>query len=153
MKKNVVILIFMVFLCVFSYFLGLYSNKRTKGNSSENTQISVIDYPLIDISFDDKSNWFVIVRTNLFTENEKYYVSQNIKSLNLNKEKLIISTFPVGRGTTPQGIIYVYKNCTLIKEVPFINISFKSQIFKSQFEYMTKKDVEKIINASLPSPV
>ena len=37
----------------------------------------------------------------------KYLIKNRV---NMNKESLTLSTFPVGRGTTPAGVVYVYQN-------------------------------------------
>ena len=127
-----------------------YSSEQKHRHSNENTLISRVDYPLIDISFDDKSDWLVIIRTDLFTEYEKYYISQNAKRLQMNKEGLMIRTFPIGRGTTPSGVVYVYQNKELIKEVPFIELSFDNVILKSAFKHIIREDINKLIKNPLP---
>ena len=127
MKKHNIKLLTII--CLFIFFCTIcFYNAQKESSPIENTEISKVDYPLIDISFDEKSEWLVIVRTDLFTQHEKYSVSQNSKNLNMNKERLKILTFPVGRGITPVGVVYVYQNGNLVKEVPFTEIFFENKI-------------------------
>lgn len=141
-------------ICLFILFCTVcFYNAQKESGSIENTEMSKVDYPLIDISFDEKSEWLVIVRTDLFTQHEKYNVSQNNENLNMNKEGLKILTFPVGRGTTPVGVVYVYQNGKLVKEVPFTEIFFESKILKDTFKNMSKEYIDKLIDGTLPPPI
>lgn len=147
--KKIVIPILLIVLCVFIYSLVGYSKIQNKYVETTKKE----DYPLLDVIFDDKSDWVVIIRTDLFTEDEKYYVSQNAQNLNMNKEYLKLLTFPVGRGTTPFGIVYIYQNKKLIKEVPFIEIYYENTILQDAFKIVSKENINKLINDSLPSPI
>ena len=112
-----------------------------------------IDYPLIDVAFDDETQLVVIIRDGLFTNNEKILISQNTQCLQINKENLSVLTFPVGRGTTPLGIVYVFKNGELIREIPYTEIKFENDDIKNGFEISCEEHVQKLIGDFLPSPV
>ena len=151
MKKIVTLLLISLF---FFFFLFILCNSvPMKENLAKNMQISKVDYPLIDIIFENKSEWLVIIRTELFTEHEQYYIAHNTENLDMNKEGLMISTFPVGRGTTPNGVVYVYQNKELFKEVPFIEISFENVILKRAFKNIAKEDIDKLIGGLPPLPI
>ena len=140
-------------LCVFSYLFGFDNGVRSINASETNTFLTRIDYPLIDVSFDENSDWLVINRTDLFTEKEKFYISQNVHDLQMNKEYLKTLTFPIGKGTTPTGIIYVYQDGQLFKEIPYIEMSYETETIKKSFKHIAKDDIEELIKSPLPSPI
>ena len=156
--KKIVIILFIVALCTFSYLLGFFINshssdeKVTHKNNSNEVLIKA-DYPLIEMPITSNDEWFVIIRSDLFSENEKFAVCDNEECLNFNKENLMISTFPAGRGTTPNGVVYIYRNNELVKQIPFIEVFFENNIFKDEFENAKQEDIEKLINMPLPSPI
>ena len=161
MKKAVAILsigiIFSALTGYFSFYMG-FNLGVTKGtkieqpvNSKEHDTFIKVDYPLIDIYFDTESEWLVIDRTGLFGHQEKFSIIRESQGLlQFSKEGLRVLTFPAGRGTTPEGYIYVYKNNVLIKEVPYIEIYFENEIIKNAFQQKTKNEVEDIIKNKLP---
>ena len=164
MKKIIFVLIVGFLLlatiaCCFSYKLGFNSgiNKATKTENNidfeSNNVFGKIDYPLIEINFSPGNEWLVIDREALFTEKEIFRIIQNSQYLQLNSESLQVITFPVGRGTTPNGIIYVYKDGILIKEVPYIEAYFESDVLKNAFQQVTKEKVQEIIKSELPPAI
>ena len=159
MKKNVIKMIgaicSFVLIFAFGYWLGHNHIKSNQNNNKTKTSdiVGKIDYPLIDINFDNESEWVIINRNNLFTEQETFNVAQNNNTLQLTKENLSVITFPVGRGTTPNGIIYVYKNGKLVKEVPYIEVMFENESLTESFLKMTKEEVENLIQDNIPSPI
>ncbi|MDR2207877.1 MAG: hypothetical protein LBE22_02745 [Azoarcus sp.] len=163
MKKVVVMfsigLIFVSVTGYFSYCLG-FNNGMIKETKAEcpvcfegSDVFGKIDYPLIEIIFDTESEWLVIDRSGLFTEHEVFSISQSSQDLQFNKEDLRVLTFPEGRGTTPKGIIYVYKDGVLIKRVPYIESHFESDALKDAFQQVTKDEVEIMIKSKLPPPI
>ena len=111
------------------------------------------DYPLIDIYFNDDSSWYVIIRENLFEETEKFIVAKNSTIIEENKEYLKLSTFPIGRGTTPCGELYIYKNGILYKRIPFLKVFFGNKVLEEEFRAQTQEVIEEEIGDRLPSPV
>ena len=162
MKKTIFILfaglLIAAVLSGLGYYLGFNDGTAKVTNAEKPIDvdpilISRVTYPLIDIFFDDESDWLVIDRNHLFTENESFNVIQNSKELQFNKEWLRVLTFPVGRGTTPNGIIYVYKDSKLIREVPYIEVHFGSEELRNAFRQLARNSIERLINDYLPSPI
>ena len=156
--KKIVIILLTVTLCTFSYLLGFFMNtnslyEKVTQKDNPNETLTKDDYPLIEMSITSNDEWFVIIRSDLFSKDEKFAVCDDEECLSFNKENLVISTFPVGRGTTPNGVVYIYRNNELVKQIPFIEVRFENNIFKDEFENAKKEDIEKLINMSLPSPI
>ena len=138
-----------------SYRAGFEEGIDAKVNVENQTDsvFGKIDYPLIDIAFDSQSKWVVINRSGLFTEQEMIAAAQDAQKLRQCSEGLRVLTFPVGRGTTPNGVIYVYKDGVLVKEVPYLEAVFEDNTLKDAFKQMEKKQAEQLIGTQLPSPV
>jgi len=118
----------------------------------DNQAISKIDYPLIEINFDGGSDWVVVKRDNLF-QKEVFSIIDDETELQYNKEFMYVFTFPTGRGTTPNGIIYIYRDGSLVKEVPYTEISFEKQTLENLFRDISEKELCEVINGILPSPI
>jgi len=155
--KKLIIVLFTVAIAGYTgYFLGfnkcIYEKIGIENSVTfENSNVTgKIDYPLIDIDFSIENEWIVINRTELFTEKESLGIIQNARDLRLNTENLRILTFPLGRGITPNGVIYIYRDGEIVKEVPYIEMHFESEVLKNMFQQKTKMEVEAIINSVLP---
>ena len=155
----------------FSYKIGYNANTEAKNKNEaqivyvgdNEANLGIIDYPLIEISFiqNEEDEWLIIDRSDPFVdfgeEVKKEKVNmlhikdyEEARALNHSKGALKVVTFPTGLGTTPEGVIYVYKNEVLIKEVPYLKIEFGN---KELFRQVPIKEAEKLIGESLPSPI
>ena len=165
MKKRLFLYILrfllVIILCSFCYNLGLKNGliKSTKLNDAINSNyvqnenvFVVIDYPLIEINFypsiDNK--WVIIDRVGITSEDSEYYIIQENSVLHWQTDKIRLITFQQGRGTTPNGVFYIYNNMKLIKEVPYLKIYIDSEELKNEFKQVTLREVEKLINQKLP---
>ncbi len=136
-----------------SYHVGVNVGEQSSVNekvsilqSPPPTSIAKIDYPLIDIAFNDGSDWIVVIRDGIDMENSSYKISHDEKELQINKEYLSVATFPAGRGTTADGCVYVYKDGELVKSVEYIECCFENENIMKAFENVTQKEFEKIVN-------
>jgi hypothetical protein len=162
-KKSISLLIagilIMVVTCSVFYYLGFIfgAKKVTNINQANDVVISDVfgrvDYPLVDIFFDSESKWLVIDRSSLLTDSEKFKISQDSLDLQFNKECLKLVTFPVGRGTTPMGIVYVYKDEILVREIPYIEAYYKNEGIEKAFRPAEKSEIESILSRELPSAI
>ena len=134
-------------------FNYMVEDKLSLGNLSESDVYSKVDYPLVDVLFDAESDWTVILRENLLTENEKFYVCENGEVLEQNKRNLKLATFPAGRGTTPNGVLYIYKNGTLIKEVQYFDSYFETDALKGEFRELSIEKTGELISGDLPPAI
>ena len=109
------------------------------------------DYPLIDIIFEDESAWTIIIQDDYSgNDNEYIWISQERELLNDNKEHLRLTTFPVGRGTTPNGYIHIYKNADLIKSVPYTELEFGNEKIRDSFFKCSVYEIEEKLKISIP---
>ena len=145
------LLISIIPLCLLCYYIGFTKgkNKTIQIKECENTFIK-IDYPLIDIFFTSDDKWLLIDRSKMFTDNEKFNVIENSQELEFYKEWIKLFTFPVGRGTTPNGMVYIYKNKDLIKEIPYLEIRLENENVKKSFKKLTIDEIEKDFRIKLP---
>lgn len=122
--------------------------------TEDDSILSRYDYPLLDVAFTDGASWAVIIQTDLWNEGgETVFLSQNAAELSLVQEYIRVLTFPVGRGTTPEGCLSIYKEKELIKEVPFINIEFADASIRELFYKTTREDIEKTLEITLSTPI
>ena len=122
-------------------------------SSTEQSIASLIDYPLADCYFDNSAQWVVINRTNLFSEKENIAIITRAQDIEHIKESLVLTTFPVGRGTTPEGYLYVYKNGVLVKDVPYLSCTISDPVLQRAFRPATMQEAEVLIGAKLPPVV
>ncbi|MCL2529586.1 MAG: hypothetical protein FWE41_04565 [Coriobacteriia bacterium] len=134
------------------YQLGFIIGSAQLASAESNT-ITSIDYPLIDVSFTPENEWLVVVRTELFEDVESFLIAQNRGALHFNSDQLLVSTFPLGRGTTPTGIVYVYRDGALIKEVAFFEFFFENDTIRDAFYEATQAEIIEMIGSELPSPI
>jgi hypothetical protein len=151
--KNRSLVIFILFIIVLasnflSYHFG-YSRKMSMMTSTEELLFKD-DYPLIEVMFDKKYTWTLVVREHHRTGDETFRIITRLDALEFNREHLSVSTFPVGRGTTPTGCLYLYKDRTLIKEIPFVDITISNKHQEKEFTSVSYSEVKKIINDDLP---
>jgi hypothetical protein len=156
-KNLVFILIILLIIAIAScssYYLGISVGiAHAKTEESENFalyDVFRVDYPLIEIGFINECEWLLIDRANLFTSQEKYSIIQQNKELQFGKEWLWVLTFPSARGITPKGVVYIYKDGILIKEVPYYEVYCESESLKNAFQEVTKAKIEEMINKELP---
>lgn len=156
MKKKCLCLIFALLLASFSgamfykigYSNGLEQNREDNFLQLEDTPtgyIDKIDYPLIDIAFNDGNDWKVIITYGIYTENPIYMICADGRELQFCKEYLSVTTYPAGRGTTGNGCVTVYKNGQEVKSVEFFECSFEKEELRQKFEKVSKEDALKII--------
>jgi hypothetical protein len=106
---------------------------------------------LIDIYFDNNSDWVILKADKLTTDNPEFYVIRNMTQLNSLKEKISVITFPVGRGTTGEGAVYVFKDNILLKEVPFFESYISDVALEELFEKVSKEEAKELSYNSLES--
>jgi len=142
-------------------FVSIFISNCTAGNPSANTasdsaqesEMSVIDYPLIDIPirYNESAITLIIANNILLRGEEEYYVTNDKAILEELQSALNVATFPAGRGTTPDSCVYVYQDNILIKEVPFLDVYTNDDTF--DLIQLSKEEVEQLIEQSLPSPI
>ena len=112
-----------------------------------NDTISRIDFPLIDLYFDEENEW-LLVECQHSLGDEKYRIVADAHILNWNKEFLSVSTFPTGRGTTPIGFLDIYKNGKRYKRVEYGSdgVSIYSEELAKAFEPIAKEELSKLVD-------
>jgi len=111
----------------------------------DNDILGKIDYPLIDIYFDSNDDWVILKSEKNPVGDTDFYIIKDGSSVEWFKEKMSILTFPVGRGTTEQGNIYVFKNYVLLKETPFLEIYISDDGLNNLFEKATKDEIDALL--------
>ena len=132
-------------------FNNMVEDRLPSGKLSKTEVNSHTDYPLIDVLFDDESQWTVILKEDIQSENKKFYVCKDSEVLEQNKHGLKLSAIPVGRGTTPDGILYIYKNDKLIKVVHYYDSYFESGVFKEHFKTAAPEELTDLMGDKLLS--
>ncbi len=112
------------------------NNSVFKNNELE--QYVFLDYPLIEICFSETDNWSLVVFENVYDTNSKIYINSNENSLNFNKEKLVVNTYPAGRGTTPNHLILLLKNDIVVKEVFCLEYNLYDLEFFNDFSVLSE---------------
>ena len=104
--------------------------------------IGQLDYPLIDIAFNDGNEYMVVICNGIYSEKQTYLWCIDGRNLQLNKEFLYIRTYPAGRGTTGNGAITVYRNGEEIRSIEFLEIYFANEELKNNFEKVSSKEIK-----------
>ena len=157
--KILKILIAILIVMAIPYFTYHYSYNRgyyravTDNTFEQHSSQAIRDYPFVDIYFDKDSDWLIVNRQNLFTDNELFSIIQDAKIIEANKEFFYVNIFPVGRGVTPTGEIYIYRNGELIKSVPYLDFVVLSQMLKDKFKDVNEGYIHNLLKADLPSPI
>lgn len=156
-KKRIIIDIsIMVLLILCNYFafnLGLNKGKEyktnitSKGDNIINDASFVksdspikTDYPLIDVYFNKNDSWLLLNCENYLGANDNYEMITDTEILESFKEYLSVDTFPVGRGITPKGKIFILKDGKVLKEVPYFKVEIDSEL-KKEFKKVKKTEV------------
>ncbi|MDR2578871.1 MAG: hypothetical protein LBC70_08735 [Chitinispirillales bacterium] len=141
----------------FSHWPSFNGNAEKKTENADDV-LGKIHHPLIDIPFmsatNENSDWLIINHSNLFTDDERFEIIQGRGAfLHFDTEHLKVITFPRGRGTTPNGVIYVFRNGILIRDVPYWEIYITSTFLTNEFRQVTRVEIEEIINSKLPPAI
>jgi len=170
MKKKIVSIIIMVFIAILIYSIGYITHFLIKPQNKNNDEHNIskddyviseneiaqiigypsihiyyddvlgkIDYPLIDIYFDENNDW-VIIKSDISTNNHEFYIIKNASSVELAKAKISVLSFPIGRGTTANGYIYILKDDILIKEIPYIELYISDDYLNNLFEKISEEE-------------
>lgn len=107
--------------------------------------IGKVDYPLLDIGFNDGNDWTVVIATEIYTNSPDLLVCADGRNLQYNKEYLSILTYPAGRGTTGNGCVEIYKNGELHQYIEFFDYYFADEGMKNYFEKMSKEKLQKLL--------
>lgn len=151
MKKIIVLVVLVAVLStVFAYNIGYSNGVKSADNFRELKEpptdyIGKIDYPLIDIAFNDGSEWTVVVATGIYSENPTYMICEDATALQFVKEHLSVLTFPAGRGTTGNGCVTVYKNGQEVKCVEYFELTFANDSIHNKFKKTSEKEMLEII--------
>lgn len=155
MGKRIILFIIAGVICitaigVISYELGLKNaskeiEKRIVDDTLMGESIDKIDYPLIDIAFNDGNEYAVLIVNGIYSDERTYMICRDGKNLQFDKEYLLIHTFPAGRGTTGNGSVVVYRNGEEIRNIEFFEIFFENEELRNKFERISEKEFEKFI--------
>ncbi len=146
MKRIISLIIACVFCFVVAggifYQIG-YENAKTKdAYTKANEEIGQLDYPLIDIPFNDGNEYVIVICNGLHSEEQTYLWCPDGKELQFNKEHIFVRTYPAGRGTTGNGFITVYRNGEEIRYIEFLEIHFADEEIKNNFVKVSSNELK-----------
>lgn len=161
MKKFICIMISCVLYTVvvggIFYQIGYGNAKKEKEYNAENNisvdegigheGIGQLDYPLIDIAFNDGNEYAVVICDGIYSEKQTYLWCRDRRNLQFNTEHLYIRTYPLGRGTTGNGAITIYRNGEEIRYIEFLEIHFTSEEMKNSFVKVSSNELNDYLNA------
>lgn len=101
--------------------------------------ICKIDYPLIDVAFNDGNDYDVVIINGIYEQNQKYLLCEEPGEL---QEHLWVNTYPAGRGTTGESAVIVYKNGEEVKSLECFEIGFGKKDLESKFERISAKEFD-----------
>ncbi|MBR5239041.1 MAG: hypothetical protein IKW04_00515 [Clostridia bacterium] len=162
MKKFIILIIICIFCTVVAsgifYQMGFKNAKKEYELKSEkeieivddtsiDEAIGQLDYPLIDIAFNDGNEYAVVISNDIYSEKQTYLLCADGRNLQFNTEHLYIRTYPAGRGTTGNGAITVYKNGEEIRYIEFLEINFTNEDMKNSFVKVSSEELNDYLNA------
>jgi len=104
-----------------------------------------IDYPLIDVYFDNDNDWIVLKSDKITSGNPEFSIIRNASSVEYIKDKISVLTFPVGKGTTEDGNISIFKNGVLFKAVPYIEAYISDENLNNLFEKVSRTEIADLL--------
>ncbi len=110
------------------------------GNIAE--ALCKVDYPLIDIAFNDGNDYDVVIINGIYEQNQKYLLCEEPGDL---QEHLWVNTYPAGRGTTGESAVIVYKNGEEVKSLECFEIGFGNKELESKFEKISVKEFDEFL--------
>lgn len=113
----------------------------------------VIDYPLLDIPirYNDSNIVMIVVNNVMQSDKSEYFFTDDKQILESMQLTFNVISFPVGRGTTPDSMVYIYRDNILIREIPFLGKYINAEKF--DMESLSKLDIETRIMQELPPPI
>lgn len=122
--------------------INLIDNEYLKQQENKD-DIIYIDYPLLEFYFLGNNKWDFIIRDDI---NGNYNLINNNEILESFKTNIVLNTFPIGKGTSADGYIYLYKDSKLVKKVPFTQITCigTSELSLNSLKKYSKQDIENI---------
>lgn len=156
MKKTICLItafiICMAVVGVVSYKLGLKNGReeaesaRMAGDDIHMSEVvGKIDYPLIDIAFNDGNEWAILIVNGQDSGDQTYLLCHDGRELQFDKEYLSVITYPSGRGTTGTGSIVVYQNGEEIKCIEFVEINFEKEELKNKFQEVSREELSEFM--------
>ena len=157
MKKIIILIVLCVFCTVVAsgifYHTGFENAKREYEFKLEkeieilddtpiDEAIGQLDYPLIDIAFNDGNEYTIVICNGIYSEEQTYLWCTDGRDLQFNKEFLYIRTYPAGRGTTGNGAITVYRNGEEIRDIEFLEIHFANEELKNNFVKVSSEEIK-----------
>ena len=111
-----------------------------------------VHHPLIDIAFmsaeNENSEWLIVNHSNLFTDDERIEIIHTQGStLHWFTEHLKVITFPQDRGTTPRGVIYIFRDGERIRRVEYFEVHIYSEFLRNEFRPSTDEEISEIIKS------
>lgn len=155
MKKTVSIIFVITWLALFVFFVFTLLNKfiflvpdnnLASDNEKASSDYLYADYPLIEYCFDTQDDWAFIICENVYGDTPKYYVNTSNDSLEFNKEKIVINTFPVCRGTTETHIVILQKNGKTEKVIYCHDYMIESEDFAGDFLEVKNLSIDKLVS-------
>lgn len=143
MKIKIFILLFIIITGALTGSV-YYNISHNKDNQINNDFSQYIDYPLIEYYFLDDNSWNLVIQDLYDDKGFSYIDDPNI--LESLKTNLVINTFPVGKGSTADGYIFLYKNKQIIKTIPYFTIKCASDEFNiNNLDNYSREDIQEIL--------
>lgn len=99
------------------------------------------DYPFIDLYFSANDEFLIIDCRNIYSQEEQYWIVNVPGEYEFYKEYFAVDTFPVGRGTTPTNLLFVFKNKHLHRLIPYERVYIEHVIWEKAFSQVEKEMV------------
>ena len=125
-----------------------FNNAREKASYTDVPEENIaealckVDYPLIDIAFNDGNDYDVVIINGIYDENREYFLCENPGEL---QEHMWVNTYPAGRGTTGHSSVIVYENGQEIKCLECFEIGFGNKEMESKFEKISVKEYDRFL--------
>lgn len=125
-----------------------FNNAREKASCTdvpgENTPEALckVDYPLIDIAFNDGNDYDVVIIEGIYSQKQTYLLCTEPGEL---QEHMWVNTYPAGRGTIGERAVAVYKNGQMVKCLECFEIGFGNKEMESKFEEISVKEYDRFL--------
>ncbi|MHB9023987.1 MAG: hypothetical protein ACYC7E_07385 [Armatimonadota bacterium] len=156
MRKQLLVVIGVIIVLLVSNFITYKIASKTSSQTAAPSTSSEgdyfqYDYPLIDVYLDPQYKWTLVIRDLKDVKNGTCRIITGTDDLEYHSEDLSVLTFPAGRGTTPDGCLYLYRDKTLIKDVQFVDdVKISSKSLLEVILSVSYDQVKKRVGGELP---
>ena len=136
MKKRLVLLAMVAVMC-------LLVCSCSGGNNGDYKNPT---HPLNEYSFDAENDWTVVICTDVYGDNGKYYVNDDEASLEEYKNLFIIDAAENADDKSADNLVWIFKNAELVDYASYSRHTFLEEEFEAAFKEVSYEQISELVD-------